>query len=134
MVAGVGGAVLVVSLFLNWSEGGSAFDSFSGIDLILLVIGVAALAYAAVPMMSAAALPGNAARIIAGLGLVAIGWSLGWDLEDPGAGFGAWLGLVASVAVTYGAFEAASEPVSAPPPERPVPPPVPSAPAGPPTA
>ncbi len=53
LIAAIGGLVLIISLFLSWSEvdlaGGSgsasAFDAFSGMDIILLLIGIAALVW-----------------------------------------------------------------------------------------
>ena len=58
MIAGVGGIVLIVSLFLDWIStpfgGGTAFDVFSGMDIIMLLIGVAAVAYAALPALGSA--------------------------------------------------------------------------------
>lgn len=106
-VVAIGGVVLLVSLFLNWSEAGSAFDSFSGVDIIMLLIALATLGYVgASGMGSAAALPSNAPLILAALAIVTIGWSGGWDLEYPSAGFGAWIALPASVAIVWGSIEA----------------------------
>lgn len=154
MVAAIGGLVLIISLFLDWTSGvsvtvgsttvsgggGNAFDVFSGMDIILLIIGIASIALAGAAAMDAAAgVPSNAAWLLALLGVGAIGWSLGWDLENDNAGVGAWLGLVASIAIAYGAFEASRLPRSVPRPrptarpEEPVEPAAPSGSTGPPT-
>jgi hypothetical protein len=106
-----GGLVLIISLFLSWVSilgvSGSAFDAFSGMDIIMLIIGIAALAYGVMMAMGGSVgLPGNAALILALLGVVVFGWALGWDLEEPNAGFGAWLGLFASIAIAYGGYDA----------------------------
>lgn len=122
IIAGLGGIVLVVSLFLSWVSGftvsvatgsastsASAFDAFSGMDIIMLIVGIAALGLA-VAGATGTNLPPGAAPIVSLLGVVVFGWALGWCLENSNAGFGAWLGLVASVAIVFGAFEAGREP------------------------
>lgn len=117
MIAAAGGAVLIISLFLHWDSaaGQSAWSVFSGMDIIMLLIGVAALAYVAVTAMgSAAQLPANAGWVVFVLGVLTVGWALGWDLEDPSAGIGAWLGLLAGIAIAYGALEAGRRPVMTP--------------------
>jgi hypothetical protein len=107
MIVGLAGIVLVVSLFLDWVAGASAFDAFSAMDIITLLIGLMAIAYAALPAMgSAQSLPRESGRMLLLLAVLSLGWALGNDLEDPAAGFGAWLALFASVALAYGAYEA----------------------------
>ncbi len=111
MIVGVGGIVLVVSQFLSWVSAfglsASAFDAFSGMDIIMLVVGIAAIAFAAMVAMNANAnVPANAALILSALGLIVVGWALGWDLESGDAGIGAWLGLISGAAITYGGFVA----------------------------
>ncbi len=116
LIAAIGGLVLIISLFLSWSEvdlgGGSgsasAFDAFSGMDIILLLIGIAALALAVATAVEArVTLPARADLILALLGIFAVGWTLGWVLEDPSAGIGAWLGLLASLAIAFGGLQGA---------------------------
>jgi hypothetical protein len=114
MVLGIGGILLVISLFLSWASAfgasASAFDLFSGMDIIMLVIGIAAVAYAAsVAAGSSARAPSGSPLILAALGLVVLGWALGWDIETSGAGVGSWLALIASAAITYGAFTSQRE-------------------------
>ncbi len=109
MIVGVGGVILIISLFLNWDDlaGQSAFDVFSGVDIILLLIGIAALAYAALTASgSASGIPPNSAVIISALGILALGIALSVALEDDTAGIGAWLALIAALAIAYGAHEA----------------------------
>ncbi len=113
LIAAIGGLVLIISLFLSWSEvdlGGSAsaFDAFSGMDIILLLIGIAALGLAVVTAVEArVTLPARADLILALLGIFAVGWTLGWVLEDPSAGIGAWLGLLATLAIAFGGLQGA---------------------------
>jgi hypothetical protein len=128
LIMGAGGLVLIISLFLSWVSilgiSASAFDAFSGMDIIMLIIGVTALAYGVTMAMGASvSLPGNSALILALLGIVVFGWTLGWDLEEPNAGFGAWLGLFGSVAIAYGGYDAwkAPQPVSSTRTPRPAP-------------
>jgi hypothetical protein len=123
MIAAVGGAVLIISLFLDWVSGvslqiggasvsssASAWDVFSGMDIIMLLIGVAAIAPAVMAVTgSASGLTFNPSLVVAVLGVVAFGWALGWDLENPNAGFGAWLALFAAGAIAYGAFRGTRE-------------------------
>jgi hypothetical protein len=122
-IAAVGGLVLIISLFLDWtsgftistvgiSTGGvSAWNAFSGMDILMALVGVAAIAIAVATMMGAMIeAPMKLDRVVALLGVGTIGWALGWDLEDPNAGLGAWLGLLAAIAIAYGGFEAARAP------------------------
>jgi hypothetical protein len=119
MIAGAGGVVLLISLFLDWTSGigflfagGSAFDIFSGMDIIMLIVAVVTIVWAvsgAVGMH----LPASTGWIVGLLGVAIAGWALGWSLEDPYAGVGAWLGLAASVAIAWGAFAASTRPAVA---------------------
>ena len=91
----------------------------------MLLIGVAAIAPAAMAARGGASgLTFNPSLVVAALGVVALGWALGWDLENPNAGIGSWLGLAAAGAIAYGAFQGTrkapaaavqSAPTSAPP-------------------
>lgn len=126
LIAGAGGILLVLSLFLGWVSvfGGTqtAFDAFSGMDIIMLVIGAAAVAFAAVTATETSIdLPRNASVVLAVLGVLVVGWALGWVLEEPSAGFGAWLGLIGAGAIAYGGWEAhrAPTPMAASRPARP---------------
>jgi hypothetical protein len=137
MIAGAGGVVLLISLFLDWVSGistpigtlggGSAFDVFSGMDIIMLIVALVAIAWA----VSGAAgmdVPASVGWIVGLLGVAIAGWALGWDIENPNAGIGSWLGLAASVAIAWGAFAAGARPAVAPSAEAPA-----STPAPPPT-
>lgn len=105
MIAGVAGIVLLISLFLDWGLGLTAWDLFSVMDIIMLLIAVAAIAYAALPAAgSADALPHSSGWILLMLGVGVVGFVLGFDLENSFAGFGAWLALVASAALAYAAY------------------------------
>jgi hypothetical protein len=69
------------------------------------------VAFAAVTAAEASIdLPGTAGVILAVLGVLVVGWALGWVLEEPSAGFGAWLGLIGAGAIAYGGWEAHRSP------------------------
>ncbi len=104
LIVGAAGIVLVISLFLDW-VGVSAFSAFSAMDILMLLIGLAALGYAALPASgSTQSLPKDSAWIVMLAGVGVVGWALGICLEDADAGFGAWLGLLASIAIAVGAY------------------------------
>jgi hypothetical protein len=111
MIAGVGGLVLIIAQFLSWisidGASASSFDTFSAMDIIMVVIGLGAAAFAAsVAANSTARVPRDAALILTAAGVLVVGWALGWDLENPDAGIGAWLALIAGAAIAYGGFTA----------------------------
>jgi hypothetical protein len=111
MTVGIGGIVLIISLFLSWVSflglSASAFDAFSGMDLVMLVVGLVAVTFAgSAATGTARRLPANADLIVAALGFVVMGWALGWDLESGDAGIGAWLALPAGAAIGFGGLRA----------------------------
>jgi hypothetical protein len=111
MIAGAGGVVLIISVFLDWVAGRSAWDAFSIVHVIMLLIGIAAVAFAVLPAASAAVtLPAGLPLLIAALGIAAFGFAAGWELEISG-GIGVWLAVIGSLAIAYGAYDAAGAPV-----------------------
>jgi hypothetical protein len=118
IIAAIGGIVLIISLFLDWVSGltvtfgaasisasQTAWDAFSGMDIIMLVVGIGAVAWAAAWTMDVGeTLPLQVAWFLTVSALVVFGWALGWDLEVPQAGIGAWIAMFAALAVAYGAF------------------------------
>lgn len=112
MIAAAGGLVLIISLFLSWAEGAfggsaSAWELFSGMDIILLIIALIAIAVGAVRAAEASVnLPGSSDLGAFVLGILALGWVFGFVLETSSAGIGAWLALLATVAIAYGTAEA----------------------------
>jgi hypothetical protein len=135
IVTAAGGAVLLLSLFLHWEDiaGLSAFDLFSGMDIIMVIVAVAALAYGLAPAAGMEMPVRDSAMIVFVLGVLVVGWALGNDLEDSSAGLGAWLGLFAALAIAVGAREpswltggmSAGVSAGSPPPPSPPPPPPP---------
>jgi hypothetical protein len=115
LIAGIGGIVLIIAQFLSWADAPignaseSAFDAFSIMDILMLLVGIAAAGYAAATAMdSAASLPRETPWIVAMLGLLVGGWALGWDLEFDTAGFGAWIALFGCAAIAFGGYAAAT--------------------------
>ena len=90
--------------------GGNAFSVFSGMDIIMLIVGIVTIVWAATGAGLGINLPPYSGWIVAGLGIAIFGFALGWDLEYSNAGIGAWLGLVATIAIAYGAFAASANP------------------------
>jgi hypothetical protein len=130
IVAGAGGVLLIIGLFLDWVSGfGNAFDAFSGMDIIMLIVAVVAIAWAVTAGLGAVAPPALSGMLVGLLGVVVLGWALGWDLEEGSAGLGAWLSLVASVAIAWGGLGGGRQPVAAPSSRAAAPPPPPAAPA-----
>jgi hypothetical protein len=127
MVAAAGGVVLVIALFLDWESGlGDAFDVYSGMDIIMLIIAIIAIVWGVSAGLAAVTVPALSGLLVGLLGMIALGWALGSDLEDPSAGFGAWLGLVAAMAIAWGGLGAprrtaavSSRSPAAPPPAAP---------------
>ena len=120
VIAGIGGVVLLASLFLEWISGvtitvgaaslstsGNAWDVFSGMDILMALVGLGAIVLTGVVSIGATInTPGNAAWVLGLLGVSTVGWALGWDLENANAGIGGWFGLLGAVAIAYGGLAA----------------------------
>ena len=127
MVAAGGGVVLIVSLFLHWAGGQSAWDGFSVVHILMLLVGIAALAWAVLPATGAqVSLPPAAPMIVGSFALAVFGFAAGWEFEISGD-VGVWLAILGSLAIAFGAFEGGRLPAAGPS-AAPGPPP-PSAPA-----
>jgi hypothetical protein len=92
--AGVGGLLLILSLFIDWigegSFGLSGFKLFSIIDLFLLIVGGLAVAFAAIEAMGAQVnLPFDRTRVLTILGIISasIVWSLLFESDHIKFGF-----------------------------------------------
>jgi hypothetical protein len=114
MVAAVGGVLLIVALFLTWGDGANAFDAFSGMDIIMLIIGIIAVAWGVAAGMGAVTPPALSGMLVGLLGVAVLGFTLGTDLEVDDADIGAWLALAASIAIAWGGLSAGSRRVAAP--------------------
>ena len=134
MIAGAGGLVLLISLFLSWYgievegvpgiEGANlnAWESFGFIDLLLFLAAAAAIAQAVIRAMGVDLnLPAPLAQIIAIVGAAALLLVIFRLLVTPeadalfGAGidltrkFGIFVGLIGAAAIAFGGFTAMRE-------------------------
>jgi hypothetical protein len=132
IVAGVGGVVLLISLFLPWygvsvdvagfsaSESGSGWEVLSFIDILLFLISVAAIAI--VVAKAAGALPAEvpAPVVLLGLGALAVLLVIYRIIDIPTEGdvpdqvdlsrkIGIFIALVGSAAVAYGGWRTNTE-------------------------
>jgi hypothetical protein len=111
-VAGIGGIVLVVSLFLDWysvdGSGASAWESFSVVDIALALTGAFAVALAVVTSLHrAGAVPIATASLLGPIGFFTALLLLWRVLDPPGSGDvsrepGLWLGLAALATIAAG--------------------------------
>lgn len=103
MVAAAGGVLLIVALFLHWGAGVSAWDGFSSMHIVMLLVGLIAIAWAVMPAVGSTSLPPSAPGLVFALAVAIFGFAVGWELEASG-GIGVWLAIVASAAIAYGAY------------------------------
>jgi hypothetical protein len=111
-VAGIGGAALLVALFLDWysfdGSGASAWESFSVVDIALAVTGVLAVALAVVTSFHrAGAVPIATASLLGSIGFFTALLLLWRVLDPPGSGdvsreAGLWVGLAALAVIAAG--------------------------------
>ncbi len=118
-IAAAAGAVLIVSLFLPWYEGGSldvtAWEAFSVFDVLLLVAGAIGVGVLAIIASQRTAAVGIATQALAFLVTAPIAvvtllrvLNTPGDLDAAGAGRApfAWIGLLAAVGVAVGCMVA----------------------------
>lgn len=144
IIAGVGGIVLLISLFLPWygasvdvagfsaSESGSGWEAMSFIDILLFVIALVAIAVVAARATGQLPAEIPAAVVLLGLGALAVLLVLYRIIDIPVEGdvpdevdlsrkIGVFVALIGSAAVAYGGWRRNTEtPRSEPaPPARP---------------
>jgi hypothetical protein len=115
VAAGIGGLLLILSLFLDWvgegGFGGNAFDLFSIVDLLLLAIGLAAVGFAAMEAFALnITLPVDRVRTLTVLGIVStsIVWAFLFETSSQKIGF--FLAAIASLAILAGGLLAERSP------------------------
>jgi hypothetical protein len=129
MVAGAGGVLLIIALFLHWAGGQSAWNGFTVMHIVMLLIGIAAIAWAVLPATGAAVrVPPSAATLLTALGVAVFGFAAGWELEISGD-IGVWLAILGALGIGYGAYLGSHTTVPARPQPPPPAAPPPSAPA-----
>ena len=114
LVGAIGGLGLLVAGFLPWySAGGkdaTAWHAFSVTDIVLAAAAVVALSVAiCVLFRISVSYPVAGSSVATGFGLVAALLIVIRMIDPPGSGdpsveIGAWLGLVAAIAITIGGY------------------------------
>ena len=108
LVAAIGGLLLIVSLALDWFGRFSGFNSFEFLDLLLVALGLAALAMLAVALglLRTPLRPGTALAV----GILAVVVVASQLINHPPIGIerdpetGAWLGLAGAALMLAGAI------------------------------
>jgi hypothetical protein len=115
VAAGAGGLVLILSLFLDWvgagSFGANAWDLFSIMDFFLLLVGLAAVGFAAVEALGLQVnLPFDRVRALTVLGIVSASFVWGLLVESDHVKFGFILAALAAAAILGGGILAERNP------------------------
>jgi len=116
LIAGVGGAALIILLFLPWFGGGAnnfnAWEVFTVGDIFFLITGLVAIgaALAAGGRLMPGLSLSSAAALLGGIATILILWLLVFDWPD-GASRMLWafVALIAAAAIAYGGASAAGE-------------------------
>jgi hypothetical protein len=112
LIAGAGGALLIVSLFLPWADGrgisGSGWELWTIADVFFLIVGLTALAAAITGGRVGVFRPDvsliGAADLLAVVSTILLIWLVAFDFPaDAGRGVGVFLALVATVTIAAGA-------------------------------
>lgn len=110
-IAGVGGVLLIISLFLPWagSEGSdrSGFEVLTGADVFLLIVGLVAIATALTGGRYGVFRPdlslNGAADLLGLISTILLVWLILFDFPSGvGREIGIFLALVATIAITCG--------------------------------
>jgi hypothetical protein len=115
LAAGGGGLLLILSLFLDWIGAGpfgaNAWDLFSIMDFFLLLVGLAAVLFAAIEAFGLqVTLPVNRVRALTVLGIIATSFIWGLLVESDHIKFGFILAALAAVAILVGGILAERSP------------------------
>jgi hypothetical protein len=107
LIAAAGGLLLFLSLFLSWFSipGGSAslWEIFSGVDILLAILGLAVATLAGGYAVGSPPIPVPPV-VLQWLGIVAVTLVVEYLLESDNADIGAFIGLLASAAILAGAI------------------------------
>lgn len=110
-IAGVGGAVLFISLFLAWFGDVSGWEGQSSTDIYMLITAAVAVA-TALTAGRGLDLPGmtmnGATALLGAVATILLIWLIVFDFpEGADRGIGIILALLAAAAIAYGGYEAA---------------------------
>jgi hypothetical protein len=112
LIAGVGGVLLFIFLFLPWSGNGgdslSGWQAQSSTDVYLLITAVVAVW--ALVAGGGAILPGlrmnGASALLGGVGTILLIWLTLFDFPEGDRKIGLYLSLVAVAAIAFGGYTA----------------------------
>ena len=115
VAAGAGGLLLILSLFLDWIGEGAfsltGWKLFSIMDLFLLLVGLAALTFAAIEALGLQVnLPVDRTRALTVLGVIASSFVWGALVENDHIKFGFILAALAAAAILGGGILAERSP------------------------
>lgn len=104
LIAAGGGAVLFISLFMNWFGSLSAWQLFDIVDLLLAVLALIALGVGVMLATGnmAVNLPSSPASIVTTTGIVSLSIVAAFILEAESRDFGIFLALIATIAIVVG--------------------------------
>lgn len=134
LIAAAGGFLLFISLLITWAFEVSAWEAFDLMDIILALIGLAAVVIGgALAMGNPINVPGGTQNTLYTAGVFAFAIVAFTVLESEDLGFGVFLALIGTIAMIVGALQlgrgpaAPSEPNTRVQESPPPPPPPPSA-------
>lgn len=104
MIAGIGGVLLFVSLFMEWAGARDAWMDFTVVDILMAAVGVVAIVYGLMPALGTEPSPGLALLVAAG-GMAAFGLAIAFELEFAGTS-GVWLAVFSSAGIAWGSYDA----------------------------
>ena len=111
LIAGAGGVALLVSLFLGWYSGASAWEAFSVLDVLLALLALVPLALVVLQATrESPSLPVAFSVLTVVAGALATLLVLYRVVNQPGANdaveveLGAWIGLAAAVVTAAGGW------------------------------
>ena len=104
VVAGAGGLLLIISLFLEWTGARDAWMDFTVVDILMTAIGAVAVLYAVLPALGTEPAPGLALLVAAG-GMAVFGLAFTFALEFAGT-VGVWLAVFSSAGIAFGGYDA----------------------------
>jgi hypothetical protein len=114
LVGAIGGLGLLVAGFLPWysagGENATAWQAFSVTDVILAAAAVMGMSVALVVLFRlSVSYPVAGSSVATGFGGVSVVLIVIRMINPPGGGdvsleFGAWLGLLSAIAITYGGY------------------------------
>jgi hypothetical protein len=133
LIAAGGGALLFISLFIDWFEGTSAFKLFDIVDVLLALLALIVIVVGAMLATgNTANLPSSPSAIVTTASIVAFSIVATFVLEGDDHKFGVFLALIGTIAMIVGGMQLArgagataeprtrvAEPTAPPPPPPP---------------